>query len=229
MFQNGSLDPFFIRLEHQLFGRQPSLDWMEAWPFLIVSEVMYAAYFSYYIMIAGIALALFFQSREQFFHYVSVISFVFYICYLCYIFLPVIGPRVFFTNTAGGQLPNDIRPEKTPSYPPAVQEGPFCQTMRWIYETFAIQGAAFPSSHVAVALGTLYFSALYLRRIRSLHLAAFLLLCLSTIYCRYHYVVDVLAGVVTGGVLTLLGDWLYRRFQAPNSRGSRTSGQGESL
>ena len=41
-------------------------------------------------------IALFVRSRQQFFHYVSVVSFVFYVCYLIYIILPVIGTRAFF-------------------------------------------------------------------------------------------------------------------------------------
>jgi membrane-associated phospholipid phosphatase len=39
------------------------------------------------------------------------------------------------------------------------------------------------------------------------------MLCLSTIYCRYHYVVDVLAGLVTAAVLIPTGNWLYFKFQ----------------
>jgi membrane-associated phospholipid phosphatase len=39
------------------------------------------------------------------------------------------------------------------------------------------------------------------------------LLCLSTVYCRYHYVVDVMAGLVTAAVLVPLGNWLYFKFQ----------------
>ena len=41
------------------------------------------------------------------------------------------------------------------------------------------------------------------------------LLCLSTVYCRYHYVVDVLAGLVTAAVVIPLCNWLYFRFSRP--------------
>ena len=78
---------------------------------------------------------------------------------------------------------------------------------------FEPPGAAFPSSHVAVALCTVYFSFRYLRPIRYLHLAVAILLCLSTVYCRYHYVVDVLAGLVTAAVLVPIGNWLYFKFR----------------
>jgi membrane-associated phospholipid phosphatase len=93
-----------------------------------------------------------------------------------------------------------------------VQAGVFFQLMRWIYRVFEAPGAAFPSSHVAIALCTVFFSFLYLRRIRYIHLVVAVLLCLSTVYCRYHYVVDVLAGLVAAAVLIPLGNWLYCKF-----------------
>jgi len=39
------------------------------------------------------------------------------------------------------------------------------------------------------------------------------LLCVSTVYCRYHYVVDVFAGVLTALVLVPLGNKLYFKFK----------------
>jgi membrane-associated phospholipid phosphatase len=212
MFVTSNLDPFFIRLERRVFGCQPSLKLMTDWPHPVVSELFYAAYFSYYLMIAGVGLALFFRNRNQFLHYVSVMSFLFYVCYLTYIFLPVTGPLIFFKITEH-PLPNDIQPAEVPAYPAAVQAGPFYQIMAFIYRLFEAPGAAFPSSHVVVAIGTLYFSFLYLKRIRVLHLVMILLLCVATVYCRYHYALDVAAGIVTAAVFIPTGNWLYSRFR----------------
>jgi membrane-associated phospholipid phosphatase len=85
--------------------------------------------------------------------------------------------------------------------------------MRWLYDVFEPPGAAFPSSHVVVTLCTLYFSFRYLRPIRYVHLTVAILLCLATVYCRYHFVVDVLAGMVTAAVLVPTGNWLYFKYQ----------------
>ena len=213
MLTPGFLDPFFIRLDARIFGLQPSLAFMDGLPWLAVSEILYAAYFSYYLMIAGVGLALFYRNREQFFHYVSVISFVFYVCCLIYIFLPVIGPRIFFREITDYSLPIDLQPAVSPTFPAAVQAGIFYQIMAWVYRTFEAPGGAFPSSHVAVAIGTVWFSFRYLRSIRWLHLAAVILLCLATVYCRYHYAVDVLAGGATAAVLIPVGNRLYFRFR----------------
>jgi len=210
MFFTEFMDPIIIRWEQALFGCQPSTLFMQKLPYLPVSELFYASYFSYYIMISGVGLALYLKERRHFFHYVSVISFVFYICYAIYIVLPIIGPRVFFHEIAGYSLPDSVQQlASTDSYPAAVQTGIFFKIMAFIYRVFEAPGAALPSSHVAVALATVFFSFRYLRPIRYVHLVVAVLLCLSTIYCRYHYVIDVLAGAVTAAVLVPVANLLY--------------------
>jgi len=213
MFTTGYLDPVFIRLDERIFGAQPSLAFMQSLPYWPISEIFYASYFSYYIMIVGVGVALFARNRSQFFHYVSVMSFVFYVCYLVYICTPVMGPRIFHRVINGYTLPPESQPEVIPEFPATVRTGLFFRIMALIYDTFEAPGAAFPSSHVAVAITTLWFSFRYLTRIRWLHLVMVVLLCLSTVYCRYHYVVDVLAGIATAALLVPLGNWLYSRWR----------------
>jgi membrane-associated phospholipid phosphatase len=193
---------------------------MDKLPYLLVSELFYASYFSYYIMIVGVGIALFVRNRPGFYHYISVLSFVFYLCYSIYVFLPIIGPRVFFHDINGYVLPEAVQSlASTDVYPDTVKAGVFYKLMAWIYKVFEAPGAAFPSSHVAVAWCTVFFSFRYLRPIRWPHLVVAILLCLSTIYCRYHYAVDVLAGLVTAALLVPLGNWLYARFEeAPKNR-----------
>jgi membrane-associated phospholipid phosphatase len=213
MLHGGYVDDIFIRLDQKVFGFQPSLKFMLALPWVWVSEVFYLSYFSYYVMIVGVGVALFFRNRTQFYHYISVVSFVFYVCYLIYIFLPVIGPRIIYSDIAPGFVPP---PEALPVegwvFPDAVQTGLFYRIMAVIYHHFEATGAAFPSSHVAIALVTVYFSFRYLRAIRWVHLVMAILLCLSTVYCRYHYAVDVLGGALTAALLLPLGNWCYARY-----------------
>jgi len=210
MFFRDYLDPTLIQWEQHLWGCQPSVLFMEKLPWLFVSEVCYASYFSYYVIILGVGIALFVRRRRHFFHYISVVSFVFYVCYLIYIILPVAGTPAFFHDAGGYALPAATqRLAVTDTYPASVRTGIFFKLMHWIYDVFEPPGAAFPSSHVVVALCTVHFSFRYLRPIRYVHLAVVVLLCLSTVYCRYHYVLDVLAGLVTAAVLVPTGNWLY--------------------
>jgi membrane-associated phospholipid phosphatase len=212
MFVPDYLDPMVIHWDQKLFGAQLSVRLMQKFPYPLLSEILYAAYFSYYLMVAGVGLALLLRNRDQFFHYVSVVSFVFYVCYVIYIFLPVIGPMVFFHEVEGYALPAHIQQlAPTDVYPEAIKAGVMYRLMAWIYRVFEAPGAALPSSHVAIAICTLYFSFRYLRNIRYLHLAAAILLCVATIYGHYHYVSDVLTGLLTAAVLLPLANWLYFR------------------
>lgn len=212
MFVTGYLDPLFIRIEQELFGFQPSLVLMGLLPYRWAAELIYAAYFSYYVMISGVGLALYLRQRRAFAHYVAIVSFVFYLCYLTYICLPVIGPRLFYRPVGGYQLPPEAIPADVPPIPESVQAGIFYKIMDLIYDIFESPGAAFPSSHVAVAICTLYFSFRYLRPIRWVHTVCVLLLCFSTIYGKYHYAVDVFAGALTAAVLIPIGNALFAKF-----------------
>ena len=217
MLYHGYLDPVFIRAEQAVFGFQPSLAFMDRLPLRWMSEVFYAAYFSYYLMIVGMGLALFLRDRRQFYHYISSVSFVFYVCYLIYIFLPVEGPPIFYNEVTRQQLPPEAMPAFIPAYPVAVLSGFFCQIMAFLYANCEAPGAAFPSSHVAIAVVMVYFSFLYLRRIRWAHLVLVSLLCLATVYCRYHYAIDVIAGIATAAIFVPVANRLYHRFEKAES------------
>ena len=214
MFFPEYMDPLAIQWDQAIFGCQPSVLFMDRLAWLPLSELFYASYFSYYLMIIGMGVALFFRDRRQFYHYISVVSFVFYLCYVVYIFLPIIGPRVFFQTINGYTLPEAFQ-KMTPSdiYPAVLQKGLCFRLMSGIYDIFESPGAAIPSSHVAVALCTVHFSFRYLRAIRYPHLVLAILLILSTVYCRFHYAVDVLGGLATAAVLIPVGNRLYFRFQ----------------
>lgn len=205
------VDPWFIRWEQRWFDGQPSLAWMARFPHTLVAEAFYTAYFSYYLMIAGTGFWLWWRQPAAFRHFITVVSVVFYACYLAYVFLPVIGPRVFTL----GALPPDVAAEigiRLPvPLPPDTQAGPVAAVMRFLYHYFEAFGAAFPSSHVVIAWTTLRFTWSYVPAIRWLHLAAVVALCLATIYCRYHYVVDVLAGTLVAAVLVPAADRWYRK------------------
>ncbi|NLW50127.1 MAG: phosphatase PAP2 family protein [Candidatus Brocadiaceae bacterium] len=216
------LDGAFIDMDQRLFGRQLCRAMMAAHPQAWVAELLYFAYFSYYVMVFGVGLALYrLRPRRHFRRYVTVLSVVFYVCYLTYIVLPVMGPHgthvgVVFSGTLASVGPLTA--------PPSVRSAVFYRIMVRLYDLVEPEGgAAFPSSHVAVALTTLWFTWTHFRKVRLAHLVLVILLCISTVYCGYHYAVDVLGGIVTAALLAPAGLWMVRRAEA-RQRGSVREG-----
>jgi membrane-associated phospholipid phosphatase len=68
---------------------------------------------------------------------------------------------------------------------------------------------AFPSGHTAVILITLFFSLKYRKKTFFFFLIPVLGLIFSTVYCRYHYVIDVLAGIALAGLCLYLGPKIH--------------------
>lgn len=212
MFVNGCLDGWFLRAEEAVFGGQPSLAFMEALPQRLASEILHGAYFAFYPMVAGVGLALFGKDRAVCRQYVGVTALVFAVCDAAFIFLPVVGPRVLEPELAAALFPGapaDLLARAV--IPESVAGGALRRIVTWVYGRFESPGGAFPCSHVAAALSTLYFSSRHLPRARAPHAVLVALLALATVYGRYHYVVDVLAGVATAAVLIPLGNRLHAK------------------
>lgn len=207
------LDPLFLRGEDRWFGCQPSVVLMDALPQPWLSELLYAAYFSYYLMVAGLGLFLLLRKPPVFRQFVAVVSFVFYACYAIYMVVPVIGPRLLFRDTPERAWYLRTYPHlPPPDYPDAVMQGPCFHLMAFIYRHFEALSAAFPSSHVAVAVTTVWFSWRHLPLLRWPHAVLAGLLFISTVYCGYHYTVDVPAGLLAAAVLIPMGARLHARW-----------------
>ncbi len=172
-------DRFFIRLEEAVFWCRPYVVFMDRLPYLLASEVFYAAYASFYPMVLVPAIALYVRKRSEFSRYVGLVSFVFYACFLVFIVLPVAGPPIYW-NAGPEFLAVHRLPALRLDFPEAIQGGPFFRLMGFIYDRFEAQGGAFPSSHVAVAVCTLWFTWRCFPRLRFAHLGLVVLLCLAT-------------------------------------------------
>ncbi len=201
-------DGLFVALEERVFGFHPVVRFMETFPSRIVAEVLYMAYFSYYVLVLAVGTVLYIKDRQQIFHYVSIVSFVFYVCYLMFVVVPVLGPTAIQLPGYAEQIgfSYDI-----PPVPATVAAAFFYKLMTALHGEYQVIGAAFPSSHVAVSVVAAYFAWRYLRRVRYLIAIDVFLLALATVYCRYHYAVDAIGGLIAAAILIPLGEWLYRR------------------
>jgi membrane-associated phospholipid phosphatase len=74
-----------------------------------------------------------------------------------------------------------------------------------------VHGAAFPSAHVAGSMVAILASWRYRRWLFWICLPFFVGMMIATVYGGYHYVADVLAGMMTGAIGWAAGNWLTLR------------------
>jgi len=206
------IDPWLIAADERLFGCQPAEAMMAAFSQPWFSELMHLSYLSFYLMVGVLGFWLLLRNRPAFGHFVTVVACAFYACYGTYLFVPAVGPRILYQDSPE-RSDFTLRHGHAPrSVPATVETGPCYRLLEVIEQHAEIAGAAFPSSHVALGLITAWFSWRYVRPVRWLHLVLALSICLSTVYTRAHYGVDVLAGLVTAGLLFGATQWAYRRW-----------------
>lgn len=187
-------DLFFYRAEEQLFGFQPSLIFHDRFPQLWINEMMSFGYFSYYLIIFLSCLILYLKDTDQFYRITFIVISSFYIYYLIFIILPVAGPQYFI--------------------PPPDNEVPqayfFSRLIKLVQECGERPTGAFPSSHVGVIVIILWYTYIYLKKWFVIFFPVSIVLILSTVYLKAHYLIDVLAAFVTLPLFILAGNRLFR-------------------
>ncbi len=186
-YGGASLDAFFADLDGLLFGLQPAIEFSRRLRgFRWVNELFFFSYFFFYILVATGVWVLFFRRRfREAERFLFTVSASFFIMYIWFTFFPVKGPKYYF-------------PELRAAWYGNIRGYLFTALMKGAFNRLNLGGAAFPSSHVAVALIALLLNWKYNRFLVPGHLPFTLLLCASTVYLYAHYFVDVPAGLLAG-------------------------------
>jgi membrane-associated phospholipid phosphatase len=187
-------DWLFISIDHWLFGVNPT-QWAAHFAHPVLTEMFQIAYFSYYILFLMLGIELFLRHTIDEFDYGAfLVVYGFYLSYLGYFLLPAVGPRFTLHNfyAIDRELPglffttpmrNFINAGESISsvLPNAIQ---------------IVQRDVFPSGHTQLTLIVVYLGHLYHLKTRWIMTILGTLLIVSTIYLRYHYVVDLLGGAL---------------------------------
>ena len=190
-----------MRWELAIFGTQPALTWAQHWRSPVGSELLHAAYLSYYAIIVAVPLGLYVARRQrEFSEAVLLLMVTFVVCFVCYIAFPVAGPRYFWASEA------------------SAHTGPIRAATLWLLEARSSRGTAFPSSHVAVAVTQSVLALRYFGKRAWIIGALALGLALGAVYGGFHYAVDVIAGAILGLILPLTGVAAVRRLAPPESQ-----------
>ncbi len=190
-----TFDAYLISIDHALFGVHPTV-WMERLISPTLSAVLQFAYLTYYFIPISLGTVLIARSRFGAFEEVLFgILLCFYVSYIGYLLLPAIGPRFTLGHLQTGSL----------------QASPFIEKIQ-----DALNGLeknktdAFPSGHTAVSLMSLYYA--WKTREKRLFIGLIPVvagLIVSTVYLRYHYVIDVIAGIALTALTIYLAPILF--------------------
>ncbi len=180
--RSGTFDNTLISIDYALFGVHPTV-WIERMISPLLTAILQFAYISYYFIPLSLGFVLIGKGRYgDFDEALFGIVLCFYLSYIGYLLVPAIGPRFTLARLQTADL----------------QAGPFIAKMQATLNGLEKNKTdAFPSGHTAVALMTLYYAWKKKETALSLILVPVIsALIVSTIYLRYHYVIDVLAGMV---------------------------------
>jgi len=187
-------DDVLIMIDQTLFGVNPT-QWAAQFAHPIITEILQVAYSSYYLFFIALFYELYRRSDHTDFQYgAMLVVYGFYLSYIGYLLLPAIGPRFtlhdfYATDT---QLPGLFLTEYLRAFinsgggVPAGVSNPAAFVHR----------DAFPSGHTQLTMVAMYIAFATGTKIRWWLFVVGSLLIISTVYMRYHYAVDVLAGML---------------------------------
>ncbi|MHB8796907.1 MAG: phosphatase PAP2 family protein [Thermoanaerobaculia bacterium] len=179
------LDPLLVAADRLLFGGDDPTRLLEPFlgPLLLdVLTVCYALYYFHPIVLGALLWKDDLRERTpgaRFPAYVFGMLLVFYVSYAGYFVVPAIGPR--FTVPHDGPLPRGVVAKAIDGTLDRLETS---------------RRNCFPSGHTMVTVAVLVEAARRSRKTFLAFLPFAIGLVLATVACRYHYVVDVLAGLV---------------------------------
>jgi membrane-associated phospholipid phosphatase len=188
------VDFLLIRLDYLIFKAHPTV-LLERITSPLLTDILQLAYTSYYFIPLIFAISLIRDNRtEEFDKTLFLVLLCFYLSYIGYILMPAIGPRFTIDHLQTTELHG------------LFIAGPI---QKLLNQLEGIKRDAFPSGHTAIPLVILYLSFRIKRRLFYAFLPMVSALIFSTVYCRYHYVVDVIGGIALAVLTILFGQVIY--------------------
>jgi len=183
------IDPWLIQVDLSLFGVHPTV-WMERWVVPWLTDIMSFAYGSYYFLPVILITTLYLKDRRKLFDTAMfVLVFGYYVSFIGYIVSPAIGPRYTLAHLYSVPLEGSFLTD-------VVRDG--------LNALGHNKRDVMPSGHTQIALMVLYLAYRYERTLFYSFFPLIIGLIVSTVYLRYHYVIDLIAGaVITTGCLAL--------------------------
>ncbi len=191
-------DEFLIQIDRWIFGVNPT-QWIGQFANPVLTEILQIAYASYYFLFIYLGYELFRTKRlAEFSTTLFFIFYGFYLSYIGYLLLPSVGPRFTLHNfqTMNTDLPGIFFTNFLRAFVNTGESIPFSVSNPINF----VQRDVFPSGHTQLTLVVMYLSLKFRIRFRWMVIVLGSLLIISTVYERYHYVVDVFGGIIFWGI-----------------------------
>ena len=189
-------DAALAAIDYRMFGVNPTV-WIERFTWPPLTEVFQLTYSTYYLLPVILGLVLWRKKRfDSFFFFVFVLMFGFYLSYLGYISVPAIGPR-FLSSIVEAQTK------------PLTGIWLFLTVRQMLDRAEGITRDCFPSGHTELTLLVLFYAYKLHRRSFWFFLPFGIGIILSTVYLRYHYVIDLVAGSLLAVVVVVVAKPLF--------------------
>ncbi len=188
------IDHELFKIDLFLFGVEPSL-WIQKWIVPWLTDLLSLAYLSYYFIPVVLIAVLYLKNRvAEFNRAMFILALGYYASFIGYILFPAVGPRYAFTHLFTVPL-----------------EGSFItifvrDTLNSLEHNIR---DCMPSGHTQIVLMVLLLAYRYEKLLFYIFLPVICGLILSTVYLRYHYVIDLLVGGGLAIACTLIGHRLY--------------------
>ncbi len=192
LFDN--LDWIFIQMDQWIFGFQPSIEFSNYFSSPWFTELMYFGYFAFYFIILGFIFITYFKMKTIFLESVFKVTFSLLFFYFIFALFPSAGPQFYFDVSERAVPTNGYLFQKIMH---AIQNGAEQPT------------GAFPSSHVGVTIIILLLARKTLPLFFKICVPLTIILILSTVYIKAHYVVDAIFGLLIAPIILYLADFVY--------------------
>ena len=199
-------------IDHRMLGVHPTV-WLERVTSPLLTEILQLSYITYYFLPLLLGVAIWRKGWFHEFHFfLFVVVLGFYLSYLGYIAVPAIGPRFILADK---------------QTVPLAGIWMFDRIRASLDQAEGITRDCFPSGHVELTLLVLYYARRFHRRVFWWILPAGSALIISTVYLRYHYVIDVVAGVLLAALIVATAGPLYRMLGGSEIRDQRSEIRGQ--
>ncbi len=205
--RGAGMDRQLANWDYRIWGVHPTV-WLERWQVPALTEFLQIIYSIFVPMVLLVAYLIWKQRRYlEFRYYAFLIAMGFLASYVGYFLVPVRGPRFLLH---------------------ALQH----TTLQGLWLFQCLQGAldklesahydCFPSGHTELTVLACWGSRQISNRLFWAYLCYTLCIIFATVYLRYHYTIDVLAGLVLAFALLIASPYLYQFWQQRGSRLGRS-------